>query len=123
MKKTWKNRPRKPSNLDTEHDIQDEIKEAINASGMASVWRQNSGKAQIRGYWVQMSRTGSGDLTGITRTGRRLEIEVKQKGEKQTPEQIIFQHEIEKWGGVYILAHSASEAISLLQKSFPILPA
>jgi len=107
---------KKKIDLTLEKDIQKEIHEAINNSGLGFVWRQNSGKARGAGGWVQMSRTGSGDLTGVTRDGKRLEVEIKRPGEKQRPEQMIFEGEMLKWNAVYILAWDVEGALAQLRK-------
>lgn len=107
---------KKPIDLTLETDIKDQIRESINSSGLGIVWRQNSGTVRSKGYYVKLSKTGSADLTGVTRYGKRLEIEVKRPHEKQNEEQINFQIFIEKWGGIYIMATSAEEALLSLKK-------
>ena len=52
---------------------------------------------------------GQADLTGILPDGRRLEIEVKSDGGRQTEDQRNFQWMIERFGGVYVLARSLDD--------------
>jgi hypothetical protein len=55
------------------------------------------------------------DISGILHDGRRLEIECKSATGRQSPEQASFQAMIERFGGVYILARSAQDAVAQLQ--------
>lgn len=63
------------------------------------LWRQNAG--QIEG--VRLAPTGAADLTGICAGGRRIEIETKAVGCKQTPDQVKWETMIKRHGGVYVL--------------------
>ena len=64
--------------------------------------------------WIQGAPPGAGDLSGILADGRRLEIEVKAQT-KQSEDQKAWQAMIERFGGVYILARSAEEAIASVE--------
>jgi len=97
-----------------EKEIQNEIVRAFATREDMRLWRANSGVAKyVDNYGVervvQFGIPGQADLSGILTGGTRLEIEVKRPGEQQTPQQLAFQKMIERFGGVYILAHSVAE--------------
>ena len=98
-----------------EKQIQGEILRALEIHTDAKVWRQNTGAASFeskgRRHFVRFGIKGAADLTGICPDGRRLEVEVKRPGNKPTDHQIAYGQMILEYGGVYILAHSAEEAI------------
>ena len=81
------------------------------------LWRQQVAVARplYSDRVVRFGVKGMADLSGILNDGRRLEIEVKALHGKQSDEQRAFQRMIEKFGGVYILARSADEALMLLR--------
>jgi hypothetical protein len=56
---------------------------------------------------------------GGLRDGRRLEVEVKRRGEQPTDEQRVFLDRIRKAGGVAILAHGVSDVIATLGPTCP----
>lgn len=58
---------------------------------------------------------GGGDISGILRGGRRVEIEVKTGTGKQRESQLRFQQMIEEYGGLYILARSVQDAVTEIQ--------
>lgn len=76
------------------------------------VWRMNTGGARMTGrggaeITVRFGVRGQADITGLVRgTGRRLEIEVKRPGGKQSAEQKAFQSLIEQAGGLYLVVDS-----------------
>ena len=95
----------------SESKIQEEIMKCLDKAGIYH-WRSNVG----RKHYMHFGLKGSADITGILKTGIRLEIEVKDKTGKQSPEQIEFQRMIEKNNGLYILARSVDDVIDKLFK-------
>jgi len=98
----------------TEQQIQQEILIALGRRPDCRVWRQNSGTAPS---WdgkrvVRFGVPGCADISGLLIDGRRLEIEVKKAGGKQSPDQVNFQRMIERFGGVYMLVYSVAEAVA-----------
>lgn len=90
------------------------------------IWRQNTGSAEYRDERTGRARRvafgvpGAADITGILPDGRRLEIEVKSPTGRQSKAQKQYQAIIERFGGVYILARGAEEAIAALDaKGYP----
>lgn len=88
-----------------------ELMLALGSLACLRVWRQNVGQIAVRDRAGEVIRMfdagppkGAADLTGITRAGRRVEIEVKARGGALSKEQIAWREMIERWGGVYLLA-------------------
>lgn len=81
------------------------------------LWRQNTGVARSfdGGSIVAYGVPGGADLSGIIAGGRRLEIEVKTPGVKQSPQQINFERMITKFGGLYLVARSVEDVANALQ--------
>ena len=65
---------------------------------------------------IGLTMLGSADISGIVKGGIRLEIECKTGLARQTKEQELFQHMIERLGGIYILARSVEQTCDQLQK-------
>jgi hypothetical protein len=82
------------------------------------IWRMSVGAAMTIDPRTRTMRKltfgvpGQADLSGLLEpTGRRLEIELKTPTGRQTPEQRIWQAEIERYGGLYVLARSLEQAM------------
>ena len=75
------------------------------------VWRQNTGKTQMRGQWVQFGLPGQADITGILPNGRRIEVELKSDFGRLSPEQRAFGARISESGGLYIAARTLDEVL------------
>lgn len=101
-----------------EAEIQEQIRRVINESGRAWVYRQNSGVAKMGDRWVRFGIKGCGDLTGLTREGKRLEVEVKRPGCKQTKPQMEFQGTIEEFGGIYLVVSSVDDILERLDLGY-----
>jgi hypothetical protein len=99
-----------------ESQIQTKIIKQLQSKGVY-VWRNNNG-----GTWdpkmyggqggyraSSQSKKGIADILGVLPGGIHLEIEVKSKVGKQSPDQAIHQKRIEALGGVYILARSVKD--------------
>lgn len=106
----------------TEHQIQQEILLTVGRRADCRVWRQNTGKG--RSYdgkrTISFGVVGGADISGIMSDGRRLEIEVKKVGGRQSAEQKSFQAMVEKYNGVYILARSVEEAIAGIDEALSV---
>lgn len=112
----------------TESEIQSEIIAACNKAETRA-WRNNIAKLQVRGRWVNYGIPGVGgsDLIGFhTMTiephhvGRKiavfLAIECKSATGKATPEQQNFIKFISDRGGIAGIAHSATEAVTIIEE-------
>ena len=84
-----------------------------------TMWRNNTGTLVDRnGRPVDYGYPGSPDIIGaLAPLGRWFGIEVKRPGERQSVEQILFQKNIEKVGGLYILAYCKEDAVVGVSKS------
>lgn len=83
----------------------------LSATGICRVWAQNCGVAFRGEAAVRYGIIGGGDISGILRDGRRLEIEVKTGRGKQTEQQKNFEAMILAHNGVYIVARDVDETI------------
>ena len=100
------------------------IVRALNNIPGVLCWRMNTGR---RGG-IQFGKQGQGDITGLLRGGRRLELEVKlptplkppskrkatkvvEPKTKQSPKQVEFEEQIIALGGVYSVVESVEDAI------------
>lgn len=107
-------------NNTVEHQkLVDDILYYVGSTPMARVWKQVNGLFRtVHGERVVcVGVEGSADVSGILLDGRRLEIEAKTGKAVQTKEQKTYQAMIEKFGGVYILAHSWEEALTGVKKA------
>lgn len=92
-----------------EHELQNLIIEYLEAKGIYA-WRSNVGRKKN----MHFGKKGSADITGITKKGRRLEIEVKSPTGKQSEEQIEFERMIRQNKGIFILAKSIEDVIKVI---------
>lgn len=99
-----------------EHSIQNEIIRAFGQRSDMRIWRANCGVARIGPRTVRFGLPGQGDVSGLYKDGRRLEIEVKSARGRQREEQKNFQKMIERFGGVYILARCVEDVHQQLEK-------
>lgn len=100
-----------------ETEISKAIGEQLNQLGVYNL-RLNSGKVKVRGGWMHLCPEGTPDRL-VLLNGRAIFVEVKQPGEKPTPEQIACHEEIRRHGGVVLVLESAAqvwEAITGLRK-------
>jgi hypothetical protein len=75
-------------------------------------YRNNSGAFKREdGHFYRFGATGSPDIVCVI-NGQYVGIEVKAPKGKQSEHQKAFQEELERAGGIYILAHSLDEVIA-----------
>lgn len=68
------------------------------------------------GTWIPGTGTpGTADISATIK-GKSVKIEVKFKGDKQSPEQVKYQKSIEAAGGVYIIARNLDDFYVEYQK-------
>lgn len=73
------------------------------------LWRQNTGAARTpTGQVVRFGVPGQADISGITNTGRRVEIECK-ASTSLSEAQRNWRAMIERFGGLYVLARSVED--------------
>lgn len=66
---------------------------------------------------VSFGCPGSGDIIGILAPkGKFISVEVKAEDGRQSAQQCIFEKMVKQFGGYYILARSADEALKQLER-------
>lgn len=85
------------------------------------VWRQNVGAMRDhRGRLVRFGLPGQADISGLvlqpSGRGVRLEIECKSDEGAQTPEQRVFEEQVRRFGGVYILARALEDVLEPVRR-------
>ena len=74
------------------------------------LWKQATGAARTKtGAVLKFGIKGQADISGITDTGQRIEIECKTGKGRLSKEQKRWRAMIEKFGGVYVLARSVED--------------
>ncbi len=97
-----------------ERDILADVLIAVTAFPGASMIRQNTGAARTSdGRVVKFGRKGQPDIIGCIR-GRYVGIETKTQSGQQTKEQKAWQYNVERSGGLYILARSVEDILHAL---------
>lgn len=92
-----------------------EIVVAISGTGLGRFWEQPTGAAYRNDKLVRYGLIGCADITGIMVGGKRIEIEVKTGKAVQSDEQKFFESMIKMMGGIYFVAHSIDEAVTLVK--------
>jgi hypothetical protein len=94
---------------------------AINASGRACVWRQQSGRVAVKRGWMHLAPEGSSDIVGylLDGSGRHVSIEVKDlstgHGKRgASAEQTSLLAEVAAAGAVAGVATSVDEALAIV---------
>lgn len=84
---------------------------AVSALPRTLVWRNNTGSLMDRtGRWVSFGLPGSGDVIGVC-DGVPVAIETKVPKRGPSEQQLRFAAAWRRAGGLYVLAHSAEEAL------------
>jgi hypothetical protein len=96
----------------TENELQRQILDALATLNGVYVWRQNTGVAKAGGYRIRFGHVGSGDISGIIRGGRRLEIEVKTEKGEPSEAQLAFGARVNELGGLWFVARSVEDAVN-----------
>lgn len=94
----------------------------------AFVWRNQSRTIMVPGVGgkprpMYFGLVGSADIIGVLPSGRFVAVECKKPlgprggmgGSAQTPEQRTFQQDVERRGGLYVLARSVDELNAALE--------
>jgi len=98
----------------SETDIMRAIRVAVNATGKATLWRNNVGFDKDKKVKYGLGK-GSADLVGFLHsTGRILAVEVKTSVGRLSPEQKAYLSFVAERGGIAGVARSVEEAFSLI---------
>lgn len=100
--------------MNQETHLKRAIIDAINASGLARVWNSPAGVARVRRGYVHMAPRGTADISGHTRFGRAVYLEVKLPKGVVSDEQTAFIAEAKRSGCIAGIVRSVGEAIELL---------
>jgi len=75
-------------------------------------WRNNTG-ALLAGdnRFIRFGHRGSSDIIGLTPKGRFVAIECKGTGGVLSKEQKIFQEQVERNNGIYVLAYDVDDIV------------
>jgi hypothetical protein len=97
--------------------IQRGVIDALNASELCHVWRQQSGQVRARRGFVHLAPRGSSDVVGylLDGSGRHLALEVKLPDEQPTDIQRATLARVAAAGGVAGVVTSVGEALSLVR--------
>ena len=99
----------------SEQDITRAIIAAVNATGLAEVWRNQSGTVRVKGGYMHHAHAGVADVVGFAaRSGLMVAIEVKKPGEVPTQAQTAFLERLRRAGGVAACVTSVAEALAAL---------
>jgi len=81
------------------------------------VWRNNTGgfggdSNAGKKWFVRAGLKGSGDIIGMTKTGKFLSIEVKRRGNKPSAEQVHFMDRVKSMDGCAFVAYDIQDVIN-----------
>ena len=104
----------------SEQKIVKAVVEALNCSGLAKVWRNQSGCVKVAGGFMHLAPKGSPDIIGYTLRGARfIGIEVKRPKGYTNPDQVKVQTEWREKllaaGAIAGQVTSVDEAIELVR--------
>jgi hypothetical protein len=79
-------------------------------------WNNPTGAMEVRpGQWMRFGKVGSADILGCLPGGRFLAIECKAENGRLSGAQRDFLHEVERLGGLAIVARSFQEVDKALR--------
>jgi hypothetical protein len=81
------------------------------------IWRANTGAAEVHGRFVRFGVKGQADLSGLLRSGRRVEIETKAPDGRLSPAQRAFGAMVTEYGGLYLVVRSVAELLTALDNA------
>jgi len=91
-----------------ETDIQHDMLDYLAYRGIEA-WRNNTGAIYRRGRLIRFGEKGSGDIIGVLKDGRHIEVEVKTPEGELSDDQKRHAHRVQRNGGVYIVATCLEE--------------
>lgn len=102
--------------MNPETAIQTAILEAVNASGLATLWRNSTGFDAQHRVKYGLCR-GSADLIGITARGQFVAFEVKTPTGRATTEQRLFLALVARNGGLARIVRSVEDAMVAIREA------
>lgn len=76
------------------------------------VWRNNTGLLRAGKRFVRFGKNGSGDIIGMTATGRFVSVENKSNGEPISAAQAEFANTVKAKGGLAVFVTSLDDLIA-----------
>lgn len=102
----------------TEAQTQKVILEYLQGIKHYFCWRNNTGVmntpsvGNAKSRFIRFGKVGSGDILGMTHSGRFFSVEVKRKGNKPTDFQMEFMNRVKQEGGIALIAYSLDDVIA-----------
>ena len=81
---------------------------------VAMFWRQNTGAAKLKGFYVKFSFKGAADWLGMLQGGRFLAVECKGTNGKASDDQIAFLKNVNDAGGFALVVDDPAQLIGAL---------
>lgn len=81
---------------------------------VALFWRQNTGAARLRGFYVKFSFRGAADWLGMLQGGRFLAVECKGTIGKASDDQLAFLKNVNDAGGLALLVDDPDQLTKAL---------
>ena len=97
----------------SESAVQGQILDWLARKGIFA-YRQNTGGANLKGFYVRFGKRGAPDIVAIYR-GMYVGIEVKKAGGVQSDDQRAYMANVRQAGGMYILAHELEDVTRVLE--------
>lgn len=112
-KRTRKTRD-KPFRL-RESQVMDGVQRILAAHPkVALFWRQNTGAAKLKGFYVKFSFRGAADWLGMLEGGRFLAVECKGTAGKASDDQIAFLKNVADAGGLSMIVDDPAQLMKAL---------
>ena len=105
----------------SETETNKELLEYLLKAGFA-VWRNNSGVMRSGKRFIRFGKIGSGDIIGMTPSGRFISIENKSNGEPVSKDQEEFAEMVKAKNGIALFVVSLDDLINQLDKNYDDLP-
>jgi hypothetical protein len=113
-KKRARKSKEKPFRL-RESQVMDSVQRILAAHPkVALFWRQNTGAAKLKGFYVKFSFKGAADWLGMLQGGRFLAVECKGTIGKASTDQLAFLKNVNDAGGLALLVDDPDQLTKAL---------
>lgn len=106
----------------SESEIQKACLDWLNTIPGVKVWRQNTGAvvSEYKGKkrFMRFGQKGQADITGLTNSGVRIEIEIKRGGEKPTDAQLDWLRTMWSYGAITFWTDSIERCVEQTRDAF-----
>lgn len=98
-----------------ESQVMDGVQKILAAHPKVAIfWRQNTGAAKLKGFYVKFSFKGAADWLGMLEGGRFIAIECKGTSGKASDDQIAFLKNVNDAGGLGLLVDDPAQLMKAL---------